>query len=33
VKEALRGNAEVRVGVKIPEYNWHTAWYINVLAL
>jgi hypothetical protein len=31
VKVGLRGKAEAGVGVKMPEYFWHTAWYMKLL--
>ena len=33
MKVGLRGKAEAGVGVKKPEYFWHTALYIKFLSL
>lgn len=33
MKVGLRGKAEARVGVKTPEYFWHTALYIKFLSV
>jgi hypothetical protein len=29
----FRGEVEAQIDFKMPEYFWHTAWYINFLSV